>query len=158
MRTEKLNTTLASLFGELADLLEFLGENHFKVLAYRRAAETLENIEDAELKAAARLGSLSTFPHIGEAIAKKIDEFVETGRIHKLDDVRALVPDGVRRMIRELPVAPKRVACIYKALGIENIEALKDAVRDSKLGDVLDLGKTNREKIEQFFGLLKQKS
>ena len=158
MRTEKLNTTLASLFGELADLLEFLGENHFKVLAYRRAAETLGNIDDDELETAARLGSLATFPHIGEAIAKKIDEFVETGRIHKLDDVRALVPDGVREMIRELPIAPKRVACIHKALGIENMEALKDAVRAGKLGDVPDLGKANREKIEQFFGLPEQKS
>ena len=41
-----LNRTVAECFSEIADLLELLGENPFKIRAYRRGAEAVLALDE----------------------------------------------------------------------------------------------------------------
>ena len=88
------NREVAHRLEELADLLEFLGENAFKIRAYRRVARIFDDLTDDVADLAAS-GGLRDLPGVGEAIAKKIVEVLETGKMKRLEDARAGVPDGI---------------------------------------------------------------
>ena len=84
------NEAVARLFRELADLLEQKGENPFKIRSYRQAAVTIEGLAVA-LDEVVKEGGLRELPGVGEAIAKKITEILTTGRLQKLEEIRAEV-------------------------------------------------------------------
>jgi len=71
------------LFTELADYERNVSKNIYKYNAYRKAAGTLsalsERIKNGE--------EAKKLPGIGIKIAKKIDEFLQTGKLQKLEDV-----------------------------------------------------------------------
>ena len=88
--SEVENEAVARLFRELADLLEQKGENPFKIRSYRQAAVTIEGLAVA-LDEVVKEGGLRELPGVGEAIAKKITEILTTGRLQKLEEIRAEV-------------------------------------------------------------------
>ena len=69
------NRELSEIFGRMADILEFKGENPFKVRSYYRAAQTLETLTEDINKIVAE-DRLRELPGIGEGIAKKIKEYL----------------------------------------------------------------------------------
>ena len=74
------NAEVAGVFREIADLLEARKESWFKIRAYRKAAEAIENQPVAVEQLVAE-GKLKSIPGIGEAISKKITELVTTGHL-----------------------------------------------------------------------------
>ena len=84
------NEAVARVFWELADLLERKKENPFKIRSYRQAAVTIEGLPVA-LDEVVKEGGLRELPGVGEAIAKKITEILTTGRLQKLEELRAEV-------------------------------------------------------------------
>ena len=84
------NEAVAKVFWELADLLERKKENPFKIRSYRQAAVTIEGLAVA-LDEVVKEGGLRELPGVGEAIAKKITEILTTGRLQKLEELRAEV-------------------------------------------------------------------
>jgi DNA polymerase (family 10) len=75
------NADIAAIFNRLADLLEIEGANPFRVRAYRRAAQTIEDLPSSAAEMARRGADLSQLPSIGKDLAGKIQEIVETGRL-----------------------------------------------------------------------------
>jgi len=73
------NRELAGLFARIADALEIKGETGFKVVAYRKAARILEELTD-DIEVISRENKLQEIPGIGGGIAKKIEEYLQTGR------------------------------------------------------------------------------
>ncbi len=66
------------MFDRMADALEFLDENRFKVIAYRKAARVLEDYPE-DIEEVYRRGgvkALKAIPGIGERIAQKIAEYL----------------------------------------------------------------------------------
>ncbi|MCS6802470.1 MAG: DNA polymerase/3'-5' exonuclease PolX [Chloroflexota bacterium] len=141
------NAELAAMFEEIADLLEIRGENPFKVRAYRRAAEALERLRVP----AASLDeeALRALPGIGEAIAAKIIERSETGRLAFLDRLHEDVPETVRELTRLPGIGPKTAGKLLAA-GIVSRPALQAALADARLEQLV--GKTTAERIAR--GLL----
>src|SRR5215469_1669749 len=88
------NDEVARFFDRMADLLKIQGENLFRVRAYRRASQSLENLGE-DLEAIARDGRLGEIPGIGKDLADKIREILETGRMKDLDARLADIPAGV---------------------------------------------------------------
>ena len=79
------NKELARIFDQIADALEFKGEMVFRVLAYRKAARVLDDmVEDVEVML--REDKLAELPGIGAGIAKKIAEYLETGKMKKYEE------------------------------------------------------------------------
>ncbi len=78
------NQQLADTFRKIADLLEIKGEVIYKILAYRKAADSLSNL-GSDVSGVWREGKLTEIPGVGKAIAEKIDELLSTGRLGFLE-------------------------------------------------------------------------
>ena len=84
------NAEIASLFYKMAEYLEIKGEQ-FKPQAYRKAAMTIEEL-DEDIAEIAKQGKLQELPGIGESLAKKIAEYIQTGRIQAFERLRKELP------------------------------------------------------------------
>jgi len=88
------NDEVARLLREIGDLLEMQGESGFKVVAYRRAARSIESMKE-DLEEVYRKGELKSIPGVGKAIAGKISEYLETGKIETHDRLFRETPPGL---------------------------------------------------------------
>ena len=132
------NPELAALFLEIADLLDLDGEK-FKPEAYRRAARTLEATSDP-VEELVRTHRLSTLPGVGDALAKKIEEYVETGHVHYLERLRAEHPPGLLELLRLDGVGPKTVRRLHLELGVDGPDSLRRAIEAGRLDGMKGFG------------------
>ena len=115
------NIEIAKIFHELADLLELKGENQFKVRAYREASRTFKQLP-REVADMLRDGeNVEEIPGIGEAIAKKITEMVDTGRLRLHDELRAEFPEGILDMLSIPGIGPKIAMRLHAELGVGSV-------------------------------------
>ncbi len=149
------NRELSEIFEKIGDILEFKGDSSFRVNAYRKAARVLQDLtEDIEI--IHQEGRLRSIPGVGEGIAKKIAEYLETGKMTKYEEVRKDIPDDLIRLLGIPGMGPKTTALVYKKLGIENIEDLEKAVQEGRLRDLPGLGAKKEENILRGIKLLRE--
>jgi DNA polymerase (family X) len=128
------NVEVASRLGEIADLLDLLGER-FKPEAYRRAARSIEALPEA-LSAYVQRGELRTIPGVGEAIADKATELLATGSLAYLERLRGEVPPGVLALMRLPGVGPKTARRFWAELAIAGPAELRAAIDAGRLTGV----------------------
>jgi DNA polymerase (family 10) len=126
------NREIGALFDEIADILELRGENRFRINAYRRGAQSL-TLASRDIDELAHSDALSTIPGIGRDLSAKILEYLETGTISYLEELREETPDVLLEMLRIPGVGPKTAHLIYEELGIESLEDLALAAREHRL-------------------------
>jgi DNA polymerase (family 10) len=145
-KTLPRNAEVADQLDLLADISEILGEESFKIIAYRRAATRIRETPGpvAEL---ALSGRATDLPGIGKTIEQKVLEIVHDGEMHALTRRRAQVPDGVVEFLRLPGVGPKTAARIWAELGITTLESLQVAAEEGRLRDLSGLGARSEEKI-----------
>jgi DNA polymerase (family 10) len=140
------NADVADAFDELADVSEILGEQGFRVLAYRRAAtrirETGSSIAELALS-----GSAKELPGIGATIEAKIVELTETGEMHALEKRRAEVPGEVTQFLRLPGLGPKTAARIWRELDVTTLDGLREAAEQQRVRALQGLGAKSEEKI-----------
>ncbi|MFZ2070876.1 MAG: DNA polymerase/3'-5' exonuclease PolX [Halobacteriota archaeon] len=144
-----INLDIARIFAEIAEILEIKGENTFKIRAYRRAAMTIESLTQ-DLKVIAERGGvkeLKKIPGVGDAIAKKIVEIVETGDCKRHLELRREVPPSLLELLAIPRVGPKTIARLHAELGISSIEELEEASKSHKLERLPGLGTKVEENI-----------
>lgn len=146
---------IARVFEEIGHLLEFQGENPFKIRAYLNAAQTLRDL-DEQLEDVIRADQLLEIPGIGRALADKIVQLSTTGSIPLYDDLRAVIPIGVLDLLRVPGLGPKRVRAVYDALGVASLEALEEAARDGRLAAVPGFGERSVTTILQNLDRLRE--
>ena len=140
------NGEVAAVFAEMADILAIQGENAHRILAYRRAAESIAALS-RPVEAVWRAGELEAIPGIGKILKAKIDELMRTGRLEALEKLQAQVPAGVVEMLRVPGVGPKRAALFWKELGVASVEALKEAAREGRLRALPGVGAKSEEQV-----------
>lgn len=126
------NREIAELFDEIANILELRSENRFKINAYRRAAQSLTALS-REIEQVAAEGSLGDIPGIGRDLSAKIEEYLESGSMSYLVELRGGTPRILLDMLRIPGVGPKTAVLIYDELGIESLEELAAAAREHRL-------------------------
>lgn len=142
------NAEIAGIFEEMADMLEFLGDNPFRVRAYRNAARALFDLEDPiEEIAKGGVDELAKIPGIGKDLAKKILEYLETGKIEKYEELKAQVPKGVLEVMRVPGVGPKTARLLYEELGVDSLEAFKRALETGEVLKLPGFGEKKRERL-----------
>ncbi|MGB0739070.1 MAG: helix-hairpin-helix domain-containing protein, partial [Planctomycetaceae bacterium] len=102
------NDTIAGQFELLADLLEIDGANPFRIRAYRGAARTISSASESLAQLAGDGEDLTQFQGIGKDLARQIVEYVATGQLASLEELRAKIPPGVLDMLRIPGVGPKK--------------------------------------------------
>jgi DNA polymerase (family 10) len=133
------NRELADTFNLIADLSEIKGEIIYKTLAYRKAAESLAAL-DRDAIEYWKEGKLREIPGVGEAIAEKIEELLETDRLKFLEKLKKEVPPSLADWLRIPGLGPKKVALIWKSLKIKTVPQLEKAARTGKLRDLPGMG------------------
>ena len=112
------NDEVATRLEEFADLLEATGVE-YKPTAYRRAAENVRD-HPAPIEGLAAEGedAVAEIDRVGDAIAAKIVEYVETGAMAELSALREELPVDMAGLTAVEGVGPKTVGSLYDALGI----------------------------------------
>ena len=135
------NSEIASVFDHVADLLDYQGGNVFRVRAYRNAAHTIGGL--VEPLAAVRADTnraLTDLDGIGDDLAGKIEELLDTGRLPLLEELKAQVPAAAFELMRVPGLGPKKVKQLVDALGIDSLEALEQACREKRVESVKGFG------------------
>jgi DNA polymerase (family 10) len=102
----RTNDAVEAVLLEYAELLSIVSEDPFKPRAYEKAARAVGGYpaDVAELDLKGILG----IPSVGSSIGEKVHEFLQTGTIGTLEELRAQIPDGVRRMMAIPGLGPKK--------------------------------------------------
>lgn len=141
----QLNLAVAASFSEIADLLEIMGDNPFKVRAYRRAAEAIAGLDEPASDILAR--DPGSIPGVGDALRAKVEEMESTGRIEYLEKLRLEVPAAILALIEVPGIGPKTAWKLYESLGVEDEASLLAAARAGKIRDLPGFGEKTEDKI-----------
>jgi len=140
------NKELADMFNAIGDALEFKGENPFKIIAYRKAARVLSDMTE-DIESIHQQGKLREIPGIGEGIAKKIDEYLRTGKMKKYEEAKRDIPEGLLELLSIQSVGPKTLALAHKNLGVKNLSDFKKVASDGSLAKLPGMGNKKVENI-----------
>ena len=142
------NRTIATLFEKIAKLLELRGEDGFKVNAYRKAARVLKDTQQ-DIEMIWKAGDLGKLPGIGQALSKKIDEYLRTGRMTKYETLMSEVPAELLDLLELQNLGPKTLARAHEELGVRDLKDLKNALVDGSLANLPGMGKKKAESIRK---------
>lgn len=141
------NEDVVRTLERIADLLEIRGENVYKVRAYRQAAVQVENLGESIADIAAGEGGLVSLAGFGPAIAEKVSELLQTGRLGFLEQLEAEVPPTLIAICALPGVGPRTAALLWREAGITRLEDLDAAARSGALHGIPRLGAKSIERI-----------
>ena len=141
------NAEVASRFEEMADLLE-AQDVEYKPRSYRRAAENIrETPTPIEELAAEGQSAVEEIDGVGDALASKVVEYVETGDIEELEALRDQLPVDMAALTSVEGVGPKTVGTLYETLDITTLDDLEAAARDGEIREVSGFGAKTESNI-----------
>ena len=133
------NKKISEIFEKIADILEFLGDNVYRVNSYRRAGELLSGIQE-DIEEVWRSGKLSELPGIGPSMAQKIEEFLRTGTVKKYEDLRKRVPEDLLELMDVPGIGPKTLRAAYDKLRVRTKEDFMKVLKDGSLARLPGFG------------------
>ncbi len=150
-----INSEIARIFYEMADILEIQGVK-WKPAAYRMAASTLESLYLGVADIYKREGEegINNLPGIGEALTKKIIQYIKQKRIDEHERLKRSIPAGMYEMMKIPGVGAKRASLFYNKLGIKNIKQLEFAAREHRLLKLPGFKQRAEEKIIEGIALM----
>jgi DNA polymerase (family 10) len=150
----KANDDAAALLDEYADLYTMTGGDPFRARVYTKAARAISAYPQdvAQLSGA----ELQRIPGVGKSIAAKIAEIQVSGSFAELEERRAEIPDGVRRLTKIPALGPRRALQLYRELTISTPEELRTAIAAGTLNDLKGFGPKSAEKLLRGLDLLER--
>ncbi|MBL7070616.1 MAG: DNA polymerase/3'-5' exonuclease PolX [Candidatus Omnitrophica bacterium] len=149
------NSMISGIFSDIADILEILGGNPFRIRAYRRAAQAIENLsEDVSLHAESN--DLTKLPGIGEDLASKIREYLATGNISDYDKLKKKIKPVALDMLSIPGVGPKTAKLLYDNLKVKSLEDLECKAKAHKIRGIPGVKDKTEENILRGLDFLKK--
>ena len=134
------NADIAAIFTEIADLLDLQQANPFRIRAYRNAARMVGDL-GREIRAMVERGEdLTELPGIGDDLAGKMREIVDTGTCRALQRLQAELPPAITELLHVPGLGPKRVRMLWHELDVQTLEQLARAARDGRIRDLPGFG------------------
>lgn len=141
----KTNEEVEELLGEWAELLQVTGADAYRVRAYEKAARSIggysKDLRDLDDK------GILAIPNVGKNMLGRIKEYLETGTAHELEDLREMVPAGMRELLRVPGFGPKKAIFVHQELGVSSLSELAAAAEAHKLQDLKGFGVKTEENI-----------
>ena len=142
-----VNATIATIFEQIADLLDIQGANPFRVRAYRNAARTVGEL-GTDVKTLMERGlPLTDLPGVGDDLANKIREILATGRCQFLEQLEKDVPPGITQLMRLPGLGPKRVKTLWRDLDIRTLDQLLAAAQSGRIRALPGFGAKSERKL-----------
>lgn len=149
------NQEIAKILYEIADLLEIEGVE-FKPRAYRRAAQNIESLS-VDIEELYKKGQLDKIPGVGKSIAEKIKEYLETGKVRKLEELRKKIPVDIESLSAVEGLGPRMIKTLYEKLGVKNLDDLERVCKERRLRRLKGFGEKLERKILENIQLVKQR-
>jgi len=149
------NQDVAEKLREVYQLMQLAGENRFRAIAFDRAAQTIEGLNE-EITKHIEEDTLTDIKGIGKSIAEDIKAFQKTGTMPVLEALKEKVPKGLMEWLNISGLGPKNIAKIHKELGITEITELKEACLSGAVADLPGLGRKSADKIIKSIEYLEQ--
>lgn len=140
------NREVADLLRLIADMLEIKGEVVYKSLAYRKAADNIEAL-GRDIREVWQQGRLRQIPGVGEALEKKLNELLSTGRLGYFEELQEQIPVGVVSLLSIPDVGPKTAKLLWEKLGALSVADVERAARAGRLRDLPGLGVRSEQRI-----------
>ncbi|HVO76675.1 MAG TPA: DNA polymerase/3'-5' exonuclease PolX, partial [Candidatus Bathyarchaeia archaeon] len=140
------NKEIADLFNEIANILDLRGENVFRVNAYRRAAQNIEGLSRA-IEDVAASDALHELPGIGKDLEGKILEYLESGEIDFLNELRKETPQILLDMLRIPGIGPKTAVRLHDELHVSSLEELRKAALEHRIRELPKMKAKTEENI-----------
>ena len=140
------NASYAAKLEAFATLLELAGANSYSVRAYRRAADLVRE-SPAHIGELVRSGRIRELRGIGPAIERRLNELVETGEIHELQELEQRISPDLVGVGRMLGLTAKRSIEIGEALGVRTLDELREAAEAGRLREVPGIGPKTETKL-----------
>ncbi|WP_082883720.1 DNA polymerase/3'-5' exonuclease PolX [Bacillus sp. SJS] len=131
------------LLETIAIYMELKGENPFKISAFRKAANALEQDE----RSLSSIEDFTKLQGIGKGTAAVIQDFLQTGESEALAELKKEVPEGLIPLLKLPGLGGKKIAKLYKELGVDGVESLKKACIEHKIQGLAGFGIKTEEKI-----------
>jgi len=133
------NAVLSAIFEQMADIMEILGEDRFRINSNRKVARVIEDMPtDVEDLLAG--GQLAKVPGIGKSSLAKIEEFIKTGAITAHQELLAKIPTELLELLNIPGVGPKGVKAVYEQLKVTSIAELKAVIENGSLAGLPGFG------------------
>lgn len=141
------NYAIADQFSLLAKLMDIHGDNPFKAKSYSAAAFAIEKLPVQLAEIAPE--KIASFKGIGESAAKKIIELLQTNQLAALTDLVSKTPPGILEMMQIKGLGPKKIATIWKEMGLESLGELLYACNENRLLMYKGFGEKTQESVKQ---------
>ena len=141
------NREITTLLSNIGDLLEIKGENRFKVLAYRKAADNIANQGQDLYDVWAAGDDLQSIEGIGKAIAEKLDELFSTGKLGFWEKLIAEVPESLVEVLAIPDVGPKLAQSMWLERGLTTVAEVKAAAEAGQLQTLPRMGAKSEARI-----------
>ncbi|MFA5039330.1 MAG: DNA polymerase/3'-5' exonuclease PolX [Candidatus Omnitrophota bacterium] len=149
------NDLVISVLRSMADFLELMDENPFRIRAYRTAADNVAALEE-DIEEYFQEGVKKKIPGVGKDLAGKIRDILSTGTFKEYDQIRRGVPAGVLDLVRVPSVGPKKAKLFYEKLDIASVEGLKKAIADKRISGLPGIKAKTVENIRRGLELLEK--
>lgn len=148
---------IVTIINQIALILEIKGENAFKIRAYKNGSEIIENYGD-DIIQITKDGKLGELKGIGKALASKIEEIVETGKLTYLDELKLEFPDTFFDLFEISNLGPKKIKKLYDNLQIDSIDKLEASCKNNEISKISGFGKKSVEAILESISFRKSNS
>ena len=150
------NREVASCFKKMAEMLEIKGENRFRIRAYQRAAQNIENLAE-DIATVVERKELDALPGIGKDLAKKIAEIVETGTMRAYEDTRKEIPAGLLEIVTIQGIGPRTAKMLFDELQVTSVDDLERLAKSRKLQGLPGIKAKTEENILSGISLYRRK-
>jgi DNA polymerase (family X) len=140
------NEQLASILREMAFFAELQGENPFKIRAWQKSADLLEEQADeaAELVSS---GQIAKIPGIGKGTQALVEEFVKSGSVGECESLKAKFPPYILELTEVRGLGPKKIKALYEQLGVGSLTELEYACEENRLLGLKGFGEKTQSGI-----------
>ena len=149
------NKEIAKIFQQMADVLQILDANRFRIIAHQKAARVI-----GELTAdvcGMSVGELTALEGIGKGTAEKVVEFCESGEIVEHKELLKEIPKGLPALLDVPGLGAKTVALLWKEAGVVSMKSLEKALKKPEtLTSIKGLGKKKIENIAKNLAFAEQ--
>src|SRR5438067_1405681 len=141
----RTNEQVEAILYEYAELLAIAGSDPYKPRSYEKAARSIggyhADLKDLDLK------GILAIPNVGKSIGEKVQEFLQSGTIQAVEEIRSQIPAGVRQLMSLPGLGPKKAMTLHEELHIGSVEELLDAVHDHRLEGLKGFSAKTEENI-----------
>ena len=139
------NQLVASILNQVADLME-IDAVDFRTKAYRRAAHTVETQSEA-IEDIKKDGRLQELPGVGEKIASKIEEIIDTGSLQYLENLKKQFPVDYDALMAVEGLGPRSIRQLYQELGVKTLDDLEKQAKRHRIRRLKGMGEKTERKI-----------